>query len=321
MSAGARIWSNELSPNDLADEPTIPRRTEARQDDESSAEARIWSSSDFPYQCLLDVKRTTALAGAIAAGVRPGDVVLDAGAGSGLLSFFAARAGARRVYSVEVDPNLAACLRRSVEANGFQQVVTVVEGDIHAAPLSEPADVFICEMMDTGLMDEMQVTAINALRARKILSGQTRMIPFLYETSVELGYTEFKYYGFTLLVPQHQWAHYANGNNGWLPTSFEAIAPPERVALTDFRSNIDPDVTAAFTVTAQRSGVVNAVRVSARTELAPGLILGATNALNGDKILPLGEDVLVEAGARYRVNVSYRMGGGLDSLKAGLRKE
>lgn len=321
MSAGARIWSSELPPDDSTDEQSGQEKAAAPQDHEVAAEGRIWSSSDFPYQCLLDFKRTTALAGAITAVVRPGDVVLDAGAGSGILSFFAARAGARLVYSVEVDPNLAACLRRSVEANGFQQVVTVVEGDIHAVPLSEPADVFICEMMDTGLMDEMQVTAINALRARKILGSQTRMIPFLYETSVELGYTEFKYYGFTVLVPQHQWAHYANGNNGWLPTSFEAIAPPERVALTDFRSNIDPDVAAAFTVTAQRSGVVNAVRVSAHIELAPGLILGATNALNGDKILPLGQEVRVEAAARYRVNVSYRMGGGLDSMKTRMRKE
>ncbi|MES1204435.1 MAG: hypothetical protein ABUS79_00735, partial [Pseudomonadota bacterium] len=67
--------------------------------------------------------------------------------------------------------------------------------------------------------------------------------------------------------------------------------------------------------------VVNAIRVSARTDLAPGLVLGATNALNGDKIVPLGEEIRIEAGRRYRADVGYRMGGGLDSLKARLRED
>jgi len=285
-----------------------------------SAEPRIWSSSDFPYQCLLDVKRTTALRTAISAVVRTGDIVLDAGAGSGILSFFAAHAGAGKVYSVEVDPSLAACLRRSVVANGLEHIITVVEGDVHSAALPERADVFICEMMDTGLMEEMQVTAINSLRERGILTAATRMIPFQYETLVEFGYTDFNYYGYKLLVPKHDWSHYANENNGWLATSFQANTGPMRVDLTDFRRPIDPGVRASLVITTLNPGLVNAIRVSARADLAPGLVLGATNALNGDKIIPLGEELRIQAGRHYRAEVGYRMGGGLDSLKARLRE-
>ena len=286
-----------------------------------SADAKIWSSSDFPYQCLLDTKRTIALQSAIAGVVRPGDTVLDAGAGSGILSFFAAKAGARRVYAVEVDPNLASCLKRSVLANHMEHVITVIDGDVHSAALPDAADVFICEMMDTGLMDEMQVTAINSLRQRRILTNDTRMIPFLYETFVEFGYTDFTYYGFKLLVPKHEWSHYAHEKTGWLTTSFLPISKPVRVESTDFRQAIEPDVRGSFPVALERSGVVNAVRLSARAHLAPGLVLGATNALNGDKIIPLGEEVAVTLERRFSADIRYRMGGGLDSLTAILRGE
>jgi hypothetical protein len=62
------------------------------------------------------------------------------------------------------------------------------------------------------------------------------------------------------------------------------------------------------------------VRISARAHLAEGVILGATNTLNGDKILPVEETRLTE-GRIIQARVSYQMSGGLASLRVTLSEE
>ena len=59
-------------------------------------------------------------------------------------------------------------------------------GDVVEAMPPEGIDVFIGELIDTGLMDEMQVPVINALRGRGVIDPGTRLIPEKYTTFVEL---------------------------------------------------------------------------------------------------------------------------------------
>ena len=52
-------------------------------------------------------------------------VVLDVGCGSGILSLFAAQAGAKKVYAIEAS-NMAEYAKILVKANGFSSIIEVI---------------------------------------------------------------------------------------------------------------------------------------------------------------------------------------------------
>ena len=60
-----------------------------------------WADPVEHARMLHDDRRTGDYLAALVATIRPGDVVLDIGTGSGILAVAAARAGARHVYAVE----------------------------------------------------------------------------------------------------------------------------------------------------------------------------------------------------------------------------
>lgn len=175
-------------------------------------------------------------------------------------------------------------------------------------------------MIDTGLIEEMQVEAIQSLKARGIISTCTRLIPESYVTSIELGFSTLNHYGFTIRAPQHAWPPIASGHAGWLASRFEPITDRRQISQWDFARSAGTEVDETFTAITQSAGVINAVRMSGLAHLAAGMHLGATNAFNGDKIFS-AEPLQVAAGTRVRVRVRYMLGGGLSSLKFELSAE
>lgn len=113
---------------------------------------------------VRDAARVEAFRAAIAA-LAPGKVVLDAGAGSGILSLLAAQAGAVRVYAVEAGPaaETAAAL---VAANGMGDRVTVIRADVASVELPEPVDLIVSEWMGSIGVDENLLGMVLAAKAR-----------------------------------------------------------------------------------------------------------------------------------------------------------
>jgi FkbM family methyltransferase len=277
----------------------------------------IWASSDFAYVCLKDVVRTTSFQTAIRRTVQPGDVVLEVGAGTGILSLFAATAGARKVFAVEIDPFLCECLAETVRANGLSGIIEILPGDATAVDLPLAVDVVIAELIDTGLVEEQQIPVLNSLFERGVATTATRFVPDAYHTEVQLMWMDERLYGHVIRAPRHEWPFFA-GDDGWI--QFQALERSPRALVWSGRFAAgphEPEVSRSVTLPVREGGPVNALKLCGRVVLAQGLQVGAMNTMNGDKLLPLDREYDLSA---VNLSISYGMGKGLGSFLAEVKE-
>src|SRR4030095_15065164 len=125
---------------------------------------------DYHRSLLGDRVRTEAFEKAIAATVKPGQVVVDLGCGTGILSYFACRAGARRVYSIERGEGIEIA-RALAAANGFSERVTFVEGSSREIVLPERGDVLVSETLGNSGLEENILGYVTDARERLLVPG------------------------------------------------------------------------------------------------------------------------------------------------------
>jgi hypothetical protein len=141
------------------------------------------------YGMLKDVVRTEGYRRAIGEVVQPGSVVVDLGCGTGILSVFAARAGASRVYAIERAPigGLAEKIFKANDAN-----VTLLRGRAADVSVPERVDVLVSEWMGFFLFHETMFEDVVHMRDRVLaengvmLPSQVRLFAALVENPVLL---------------------------------------------------------------------------------------------------------------------------------------
>ena len=107
---------------------------------------------------LNDRRRTASFLAAIRRVVRPGDVVVDVGTGTGVLAIAAAQAGAARVYAVEAT-GIGKLAEANFRANGLQDRITLVPGWSMQVTLPERADVLVSEVIGkTPLVNKSSIS-------------------------------------------------------------------------------------------------------------------------------------------------------------------
>lgn len=132
------------------------------------------------FRIVHDHLRNEAYAKALEHFLRPGMVVFEIGAGTGLLAMLAARAGAKHVYTCERRPDVAAAAKEIIARNGFADRITVITKDAHAVQLGidlpERADLFVAEIVDNTLLGE-GVLPLTDLAKSKFLKPDAILLP------------------------------------------------------------------------------------------------------------------------------------------------
>lgn len=133
-------------------------------------------------EMLSDTVRVDAYHRAIHRHVRPGDVVLDLGTGTGLLAFMASRAGARHVYAVE-HADVIDIAREIARLNGITNVEFVRANSREFTP-PLPVDVVVHEQMGDELFNENLLQNLLDVRDRVLRPGG-RILPGRFRLFVE----------------------------------------------------------------------------------------------------------------------------------------
>jgi len=90
--------------------------------------------------------RISAFNRAINEVVKPGDIVLDLGSGTGILGLLACRAGAERVYSID-EGGMIGLARQICQANGLRERVVFIKGLSTHVDLPEKVDVVVADQI------------------------------------------------------------------------------------------------------------------------------------------------------------------------------
>ncbi len=104
-----------------------------------------------------------------------GKVVLDVGTGTGILAFFAAQAGAARVYAVDAS-DAAHIAQTLVDANGFGSKIKVIKGKLEEIELPEKVDIIVSEPIGFLLVHERMLETYIYARD-KFLKPEGLMMP------------------------------------------------------------------------------------------------------------------------------------------------
>lgn len=103
-------------------------------------------------------------------------IVMDIGAGTGILSIFAARAGAKHVYAIE-NAEIAHFAREIIKVNGLSDKITVLKGKMEEIELPvKKVDIIISEWMGYFLLYESMLDTVLWARDKYLARGG-KMLP------------------------------------------------------------------------------------------------------------------------------------------------
>lgn len=150
----------------------------------------IETVNDWHFAMINDLDRNAFYQTLLRDAIDENSVVLEIGAGSGLLSIMAAKAGARLVIAIEANHEMAMLAAQIIAANHMSDRIVVINKmstDVHLSELPAVPTVLVSEILGTLLLGESALHYVQDARER-LVAPRATILPALgtqYVTLIE----------------------------------------------------------------------------------------------------------------------------------------
>ena len=259
---------------------------------------------------LSDSKRTGKFKDAINK-VCKGKIVLESGCGTGVLSILAARADARKVFAVELDPEISKIAQANVNQNDLSSVIKIIQKDILELV---PADiknlqpeVVIAENMSTWSVVEPQIPIMNFLNEHFAAENCVRL-PTGLKNYLELANTQYDFEdGVELKSIYYEFSGIKKSEILSDKVICQDISFSETNPLS-YKINVVVDVTTA--------GIVNSLRLTSVLKIFKEINYYGSDSLIPPSIVPIKLPLQVKAGDKVFVSIEYQSNAGWKNFQA-----
>jgi len=254
----------------------------------------------YHYEMVSDKKRVTPFKKAIFATCK-GKRVLESGTGSAILSILAAKAGAKKVYAVEIDKNIARFAMENIKKSNYKDVITLIQKNVKKVKLkdidNEKVDVVIAENLSTWQVTEPQIPIINYIN-KYILKKKGIILPKNIFNYIELSQAQYRFENIIDLK-----THY-----------FEFTGIKKSIVLSKktlfqevnlYQQN-PMDVKKTVKVKVIRDGLLNSVRLTSPIKIYGKILFDSSDSLMPPVVFPLKQDIRVIKNDVVKLTIKYR---------------
>ena len=234
-----------------------------------------------------------------------------------------------RIIAIELNNSTYQLAKENLKEFDKIQVVNDDLLSFDFSKLNEKADLIICEMLDTALIDEEEVPVLN--RAREFLNDDGEIIPRGMINSVEaifmnnhfIQYEDDEYspiyisLGESVVYSEFDFMNEIDcnfsaeielkiyGKEELDEMGFEEKLSQEKYEKFNFKENFNIE---------EDKLKINGIKLTSFTKLNENIICGPTPMLNPEMLIPIKETE-VSCGDSVRIGLEYVMGGGVETIK------
>lgn len=268
------------------------------------------------YDYLSTRNRHRFFERAVAATVRPGDVVADLGCGTGVLGLMCLRAGAARTYEIESGPIIEVA-RESFRRLGFLDRAVFLRGTSNRLALPEKVDALICDHIgyfgiDYGILGMIEDARNRFLKpGGAIIPSKLRLL--LAPVTSRRAIAPVVKWRDRKISQDYHWISELAGHQKHAAKldSTNLLSDPQVVTTLDLHADAAPTLVLEARFEAERAGPLHGLAGWFEAELAPGVVM--TNAPDGRSAIarpqaffPIDPPVDLEAGERMTASLVIR---------------